>query len=102
MIIYEVNLKILTSIFDDYMHWLIPHVKEMLTFKGFKNARYLAENPAQEENFTKITMQYEIESMDDLQHYFDNYAHHRREDGIRQFPDQFSATRRIFEVKKLL
>ncbi|MFO1259432.1 MAG: DUF4286 family protein [Gammaproteobacteria bacterium] len=100
MVVYEVNLSIESDIFDDYMGWLTPHVEEMLTFKGFKSARYLSEQRAEENGFRKITVQYVLENMADLDHYLKNHSQRMREDGLRKFPDKFSATRRIFEITK--
>lgn len=100
MWIYEVNLKILTTIFDEYMAWLTPHVEEMLTFQGFQSARYLSEDPATDEDFTQLTVAYEVASLTDLEHYFAHHAQAMREDGMKRFPNQFSATRRIMEVKR--
>lgn len=100
MVIYEVNLRIKSDIYDDYMGWLTPHVEEMLTFKGFKSARYLSEQRAEEDGFRKITVQYVLENMADLDHYLENHSKRMRDDGLLKFPNQFSATRRFFEITK--
>ena len=100
MVIYEVNLKIISPVFDDYITWLTPHVHEVLSFNGFKRARYLVENPNQEDGLTKLTVQYEVDTLENLQHYLDNYAKHMRDDGLKNFPEQFSVIRRIFVVEQ--
>ena len=103
MIIYEVNLTINKDIFDNYKAWLIPHVKHMLTFPGFKQTTFFYEQLTSDENDSeKLTVQYEIDIMDNLTNYLENHAHHMREDGLKKFPKQFSATRRIFETGETL
>jgi DNA-directed RNA polymerase subunit L len=100
MVVYEVNLKILASVFDDYVNWLSHHVRDMLKLDGFQRAKYLSEHPSREDDSIKLTVQYEVDTIANLQNYLDNHSKHMRDDGINKFPDQFSATRRIFEVKE--
>lgn len=100
MIIYEVNLNIAATIFDSYLIWLTSHVRQMLHFDGFQSARYLSELSS-EEGFKKFTVQYEVDTLENLQHYLDYHANSMREEGVIKFSNQFSATRRIFEIQKI-
>lgn len=100
MVVYEVNLKISNDAFVDYVAWLTPHVEEMLTFKGFKSAKYLNEERSDEDGFHKMTVQYMVDSMSNLDDYLENHSQRMRKDGTEKFPDKFSATRRFFEVTR--
>ena len=101
MIIYEVNLTIAKSIFEDYMTWLIPHVQEMLTFEGFYHARVLSEEQ-ENTDVRKFTGHYEIATRKNLDDYFHHHARRMREEGIQKFSNQFSVTRRIFNISQTL
>ena len=98
MIIYEVNLTINNDIYAEYYHWLIDHVKEMLKFPGFKTVEIAKEKLLQDNNNqSKLTVRYTLNSEDDLDNYLNHHAPRIREEGIKKFGNQFSATRRIFE-----
>tara|TARA_B100000949_G_C14128263_1_gene385511 strand:+ start:185 stop:502 length:318 start_codon:yes stop_codon:yes gene_type:complete len=104
MVIYEVNLKINKEIFTKYKTWLDGHIQQMLRIPGFLQATLLQEilddeyqTPAQK----NITVQYLLRNSADLKTYFDKYASSMRDDGINRFKNNFSATRRIFEVEKM-
>lgn len=101
MVIYEVNLVIKNEIFDDYYHWLIEHIEVMLQYPGFKEARIQRLVDHQAENH-HLTICYSLASQADLDNYLTHHAPAMREDGIRRFGNQFSATRRVFEVIKAL
>ncbi|ODN43321.1 DUF4286 family protein [Piscirickettsia litoralis] len=105
MVIYEVNLNIDIGIFDEYKSWLTLHMKEMMSFKGFLKAD-LCDDIENDRGLTEqavtknLTALYLIDSEKNLQHYFDHYAKSMRDDGIKQFGNQFRATRKIFKVSK--
>lgn len=96
MITYEVNLAIDNVILDNYYHWLIEHVKQMLQFDGFISAEIAKEKTPEKSTQTKITVWYTLNSEESLNHYLENFATAMREDGIKRFGNKFSATRRIF------
>lgn len=98
MVIYEVNLKIASEAYEDYMAWILTHVQEMLQFPGFLEAACLKEYGIEDQEFKAITLQYRVESKKSLEHYLTNHAKAMREDGLRRFPGKFSVTRRTFEV----
>ena len=100
MVIYEVNLTLLKNIQAEFEAWLIPHVQQMLTFKGFQQAKILRELFDQEQN--KLTVQYEVDTLDHLQDYFEHHAGAIRAEGVEKFGTQFSATRRVFNQEQVL
>lgn len=104
MVIYEVNLSIDNEIFGEYKAWLDPHILEMLELPGFLNATVLNQTmDASSTDLQKhLTIQYQLESANDLQSYFDEHAASMRGDGVNRFEGRFSATRRTFEVQETI
>jgi len=103
MVIYEVNLFINKSIFDDYKKWLEEHITEMLMFQGFSEAKILSESDfgvANDNNVeSKLTVQYVIQSRADLNDYFEKKASIMRKKGTDLFGDRFRAERRILNIE---
>ncbi len=105
MIIYEVNLSINNDIYKDYRSWLAEHIQEMLKIPGFINATVM--HPKMDlgitwETQTSITIQYLLESNEDLLAYLNNYAPKMRGDGVSRFQGKFTANRRVLEVEEVL
>ena len=96
MVIYEVNLIVKEEIIDDFNTWLVEHVDEMLRFPGFKKAEIL-----QEEGSVKhLSVRYYLSHREYLEDYLQNHAQKMRGQGILQFKDKFSASRRILHLQK--
>ena len=102
MVIYEVNLDIDEAIYPEFILWLNSHIEEMLQLPGFMQASLLKQNSDEISGKVKVTVQYQLVDQDDLQRYFDEFAPKMREAGIQRFKDQFSTTRRTFEVQAIL
>jgi hypothetical protein len=96
MVKYEVNLEINAAIYDQFLTWLPSHVEELMILKGFKNAYIFTEQST--DALPKITVHYELESMLDLQNYFDHHATYFRNKTEELFGDQFKASRRILQL----
>lgn len=103
MIIYEVNLSINKPIFDEFLLWLKPHIDEILKIDGFNDA-YIFQPVALAETTSEashqLCIQYRVESFQHLEHYLAHHAEHMREQGLKKFPEQFSATRRVLQAFK--
>ena len=97
MVIYEVNLSVNNSIYNDYIKWLKDHISKMLAFKGFCK-HHLYEVPSDELYQKKICVHYYVDSLKDLEYYFNNYAKEMKLDGLKIFGDNFSASRRILSI----
>jgi len=105
MVIYEVNLLIDNEIYSDYKSWLDEHILEMLKIPGFVDATVLRPKMDDERNTkdkTSVTVQYQLESAEDLEKYLQEYAPKMRGDGINRFEGRFSATRRVLEVEEVI
>jgi len=79
-------------------------VKSMLVFPGFQKAEVGKEKAVNHHELfqTKLTVRYTLGNEQDLEKYFNNHAKKMREDGIRRFGNQFSATRRVFTESVLV
>lgn len=102
MVIYEVNLTIHGDIYSEFTVWLKGHVKEMLQSPGFIQASIFKPEQEAIANQEQLTVQYQLENRDDLERYFIEFAPKFREEGIKRFPDKFSATRRIFTMQDII
>ncbi len=100
MLIYEVNLQIDTDIYATYITWLKKHIQEILNFPGFSKAQLLTEQNNKISN--NITVQYYIDSEDNLNNYLTNHAPQMRAEGLAKFKNKFSATRRIFTISEII
>lgn len=98
MIIYEVNIEINPDIVNEFDEWLDKHIEKMLHFEGFKSANKF--NSIEDEQYY-LTVQYKIETQEDLDRYFRNYAAKMREEGIMKFSNKFKAHRRIMNLIKV-
>ena len=93
MVIYEVNLFLNKEIVPEYLQFLKQHIVEMMTFDGFqKAATYFV---AKAEDQVAYTVQYTVESMDQLNDYFTKHADRMRADALQRFNGKFKAERRI-------
>lgn len=103
MVIYEVNCLINVDSFTAFNNWLIPHVQQILAYPGFQKA-YIAEQTDGNAAAHKkcLTVIYQITDQKHLDYYLTHHAPKMREDGLRQFPHQFTTSRRIFTVKETL
>ncbi|MAJ97151.1 MAG: hypothetical protein CMI56_00865 [Parcubacteria group bacterium] len=100
---YEVSLSIDIDIVDEYMAWLVPHMKEMLKIDGFLSASlcHVELLPSGEDDNKKhFCALYIVKNRSLLQNYFDHHAAKLRGDGVNKFKGKFSATRRITYLHK--
>lgn len=103
VVIYEVNLSINPDIAEQFKDWLGPHVADILKLDGFTQARWFHRDPVDENSESEtelLTIQYEVSDPDYLQTYFDEFAAAFRDDGLKRFPNQFTATRRVLYLDK--
>lgn len=102
MVIYEVNLTIDTDIYSEFCLWLREHMHQMLQFPGFIQASLLKPEENDLANQEKLTVQYQLDTRENLEKYFAEFATSMRNEGLQRFNDKFGATRKIFEVKEVI
>lgn len=94
MVVYEVNVEIDPEILAEYQQWLPPHVTDMLKHTGFLQAEIFEVLDETTPN-KKLTIFFQVNSLEDLQHYFDHHAAQMRADAIQRFGEKFRAHRRV-------
>lgn len=99
MPIYEVNLFVDNDIAEEMAVWLRRHMREMLDFEGFEEARWYQLEP--EGGKQRWVCHYHVEKMQQLQEYFDHHAAAMREDGLKRFGSGFKANRRILYEREV-
>lgn len=102
MIIYEVNLEVDEEINYKMAAFLQEHLQQMLTFKGFRTAYWFFRRPEDEPEAptetTLWTIQYVVDSREDLDDYLANHAEKMRGETTDRFGDKFKASRRILNL----
>ena len=98
MITYEVNITVNNSIVDDYISWLVPHIKDMLAMDGFVGATWSKEvrNTAVDKSI--LVVNYQVENIDALDNYFEHHAASMRSVMPENFMGKFTITRRVLEA----
>ena len=93
MIIYEIDIEIDNSIYKKYIKWLKKHIKIMLLFDGFINAKiYLYNNNNIK---TNILVHYYVSNIIQLNDYINNKSNKIRSSGIKEFNDLVKIERRV-------
>ena len=98
MVVYEVNLSVNSEIRTQFWEWLKKHVADMLNIQGFQHADIMQEQIPSTESSVNWTVIYKLDSMKSLEQYFEKHAPKMRDQGLARFADQFSASRRIFDL----
>ena len=93
MLIYEVNLTVDGDAAEAMAVWMKAHVREMLEFDGLEGATWYFLDPAEDRQ--RWSIQYQVDSWQHLNDYFDNHAETMRQDGLRRFGGTFSVDRRV-------
>ncbi|GMH70647.1 hypothetical protein TrRE_jg2341 [Triparma retinervis] len=104
-VIYEVNLSIHPDVVNDYLAWLKPHMEEMKGFAGFQAARLykdedFASNEPGEDSWIGYVASYDVDTMENLQLYFDEGSKRMRGDGVQRFTGRFRAWRRVLHLQE--
>ncbi len=101
MIKYEVTLYVSKEIDTVFFQWLKQHAVEMLKYNGFVSAKLYQQLECEDNNKVFVAY-YELETLEHLNDYLKNHVQAMREDGVRKFGDQFSATRRVLALEEVL
>lgn len=100
-VIYEVNLEVQPQISGEFEAWLDEHIAELLALPGFCSAQRFRRVAAEEGRSgpdggpVLLTVHYTLSSREALEEYFQTHAPRMREAGLKRWPGQFTATRRI-------
>lgn len=99
MIIYNVTVKVETSIANNWLEWLKEeHIPEILATGCFHDASVLQlMEPVDEEGVT-YAIQYKAQSESDYQRYIREHAGIMRQKGLDQWGNRFIAFRSVMKV----
>ena len=127
MIVYEVNIRVINEVAEEYTAWLEHHIREMLEFDGFIAAEWFEVEEDQETRDLEkavrqavrldesvpveireaasmsvetrlYTVHYRLRDRESLDRYFDIHAEGMRREGTERFGDSFAATRRVMRT----
>ncbi len=98
MVIYEVNLEIESSIYDDFFLWHQGHMAELISLPGFLKAVVYKDAA----NVNQLSVHYHLTSMDALDHYSTHHAPKLRAEAEQKYPGQFKAWRRILKTESTM
>ena len=73
----------------------LEHIKTMLNFEGFINAKIYTYNKNTAKKY--ILIHYFVTSIDDLNDYIENYSYKMRKSGAKEFNDRVKIKRRVLE-----
>ena len=100
MVIYEVSIDVPNEIIDDYMAWFVPHIKEMLQFKGFQQSEYFKVLRGENKTITTLTVHYLVKTLENLDNYFEHHASKMRQEAINKFGNRLSFRRSILQKQE--
>lgn len=99
MIIYNVTLKVDSSIADEWVTWMkqehMPELQHTGLFTGYRLCRLLEQDEAEGITFSA---QYTLDSLDDYNTYISKHAQSMRDKAFSRFGNKFIAFRSVMEV----
>lgn len=130
MLLYEVNIRALSEIADEYEAWLEDHVREIVGLDGFLEAEwFVVEEDAQAAQIEETLrhamrldesiplelreaaahpiatrtycVQYRVADRASLDRYLAEEAPRLRQDGIDRFGSKFAASRRVMDLRRV-
>jgi hypothetical protein len=98
-VIYEVNLDLDVAIRDEYVAWLLPHMRAICTLSGFIDAQLFGVvDPAADANRVSLCVQYTLRDAAALDAYLRDHAPRMRAEGEAKFGGRFRALRRVMRL----
>lgn len=92
---YEVRLAIAPERADELDEWLPGHVREMLAFPGFQDARVYRVPEHDDAGRELRVVSYDVRSRRELDSYLRTHARRMRDEGVQRFGKDMAASRDI-------
>ena len=92
---YEVSLAITPERADELDEWLLGHVREMLAFPGFQDARVYRQAERDDTGRERRVIAYDVRSRRELDSYLHTHARRMRDEGAKRFGKDMTASREI-------
>ena len=98
-VVYEVNLDLDAAIRDEYVAWLLPHMRAICTLPGFIDAQLFGVvDPAADPDRVSLCVQYTLRAAAARDAYLRDHAPRMRAEGEQRFGGRFRASRRVLRV----
>lgn len=98
-VIYNVTVKVQSSIANDWIKWLLEeHIPAIMQTGCFTTHRVVQLLETDDSEGPTYAIQYHANSISDYQRYIDEHAAHFRQDSIGKWGDRFIAFRSIMQV----
>jgi len=97
MMVYEVRVRLDPIVLEDWLTWIVPHMRQVVGTGCFTSA--LLErviDPADDRPV--FSVRYRFDKLTDLRRYEAEHAPALREEGVSRFGPRMSATRSVTEV----
>ena len=99
MIVYNVTIKVNTSIENDWLIWLKKeHIPEVLATNCFTKANIMRLLEVDETDGPTFAIQYFAENRSQYDHYIEKFAGLMRQKSFDKWGDKFIAFRSLMEV----
>ncbi len=99
MFIYNVTIKVMHSVVDQWIEWMrAEHMDDMLAtgqFTSYKLHKLLEHD---DEEGVTFVVQYYCNEKSDYENYIDKYSEQLRNKGYAKFGDKYIAFRTVMEV----
>ena len=100
MIIYNVTVKVASTVAAEWVRWMLEeHMPDLLHTGLFIESRLCRLLEQDETEGLTYSAQYTCDSLEDYHEYIKTHAPLMREKGIRQFGDKFIAFRTVMQVE---
>ena len=97
MMVYEVRVSLDPAVLEDWLHWIVPHMQQVVDTGCFTSAMLeRVIDPADDRPTFRV--RYRFNKLTDLRRYEAEYAPSLREEGLQRFGTAMSATRSVAEV----
>ncbi len=94
MIIYQVRLVLKPEIEEDWLYWMrAVHIPDVIATGLIRNYQFLKERDSEE---LVYYAKYHFDSIEDYKQYESEFAPQLKQDVIERYPDQFTASRKLF------
>ncbi|MBS1773722.1 MAG: DUF4286 family protein [Bacteroidetes bacterium] len=99
MVIYNVTIKVDSSIIDDWLKWMKDeHIPDVVGLGLFTEGRLCKLLEQDETDGSTYVAQYFCKSMAEYNTYISEYSQEMREKGFAKFGNKFLAFRTVMEV----
>ncbi|MFY8129067.1 MAG: DUF4286 family protein [Chitinophagaceae bacterium] len=99
MYIYNVTIKLQWQIHDEWLAWMKQtHITNVLNTKCFTDYKMVRLLDIDEDEGPTYAVQYFCNSLNDYEHYINNFANSLRQEGTEKFGNKFIGFRTLMQI----